>query len=42
MNGEIFRVRMDGNAVVKVGETLDIGIDPSRASLFDKSDEARL
>jgi multiple sugar transport system ATP-binding protein len=42
MNGEIFRVRMDGNAVVKAGETLDIGIDPSRASLFDKSDEARL
>jgi multiple sugar transport system ATP-binding protein len=33
---------MDGNAVVKAGETLDIGIDPSRASLFDKSDEARL
>jgi multiple sugar transport system ATP-binding protein len=42
MNGEPFRVRMDGQAVVQVGQTLDIGIDPSRASLFDKSDEARL
>jgi multiple sugar transport system ATP-binding protein len=42
MNGEPFRVRMDGQATVKSGETLEIGIDPSRASLFDKADEARL
>ncbi len=38
----LFRVRMDGQARVAAGETLDIGIDPSRASLFDKSTEERL
>lgn len=37
-----FRIRMDGQARVKRGETLPIGIDPARASLFDKSSEARL
>ena len=37
-----FRIRMDGQATVKAGETLAIGIDPSRASLFDKSTEDRL
>ena len=37
-----FRIRMDGQARVKMGETLSIGIDPARASLFDKSTEARL
>ncbi|WP_106745335.1 ABC transporter ATP-binding protein [Yoonia maritima] len=37
-----FRIRMDGQARVKAGETLAIGIDPSRASLFDKSTEDRL
>ncbi|MCK0121889.1 MAG: ABC transporter ATP-binding protein [Yoonia sp.] len=42
MNGEPFRIRMDGQAVIKSGETLGIGIDPSRASLFDNKDEARL
>jgi len=42
LDGEPFRIRMDGQARVKVGETLTIGIDPSRASLFDKRDEARL
>ena len=42
MNNEPFRIRMDGQAVVKAGQSLDIGIDPSRASLFDKADEARL
>ncbi|WP_439154028.1 ABC transporter ATP-binding protein [Yoonia sp.] len=38
----LFRVRMDGQARVKAGETLPIGIDPSRASLFDKKTEDRL
>lgn len=38
----IFRVRMDGQARVRAGETLQIGIDPSRASLFDKATEDRL
>ncbi|MEL6572720.1 MAG: ABC transporter ATP-binding protein [Pseudomonadota bacterium] len=42
MQGETFRIRMDGQATVRAGETLAIGIDPSRASLFDKKDEARL
>ena len=42
LNGEPFRIRMDGQARVKQGETLPIGIDPSRASLFDKKTEARL
>ncbi|SFR31700.1 carbohydrate ABC transporter ATP-binding protein, CUT1 family [Yoonia tamlensis] len=37
-----FRIRMDGQARVKEGETLEIGIDPSRASLFDRDTEDRL
>ena len=37
-----FRIRMDGQAKVRAGETLDIGIDTSRASLFDKKTEDRL
>ncbi len=36
------RIRMDGQASVQVGERLPIGVDPSRASLFDKNSEARL
>ena len=40
--GVQMRVRMDGNARVKVGETLEIGIDPSRASLFDPKTERRI
>ena len=42
LDGEPFRIRMDGQARVKKGDKLDIGIDPSRASLFDKKTEARL
>ena len=38
----ILRVRMDGQARVKPGEDLRVGIDPSRASLFDKKSEVRL
>ena len=38
----LFRIRMDGQAKVKAGETLAIGIDPSRASLFDTKTEDRL
>ena len=37
-----FRIRMDGQARVNVGETIEIGVDPSRASLFDKATEDRL
>jgi len=40
--GHHFRVRMDGQAQVSVGETLQLGIDPSRASLFDAATEVRL
>ena len=42
LNGEAFRIRMDGQAVVAAGQALEIGIDPSRSSLFDNADEARL
>jgi multiple sugar transport system ATP-binding protein len=37
-----FRIRMDGQATVKAGEMIAIGVDPSRASLFDKQTEDRL
>ncbi len=36
------RVRMDGQARVRPGDTLTIGIEPARASLFDTRTEARL
>ena len=42
LNGQNFRIRMDGQAAVKPKETLAIGIDPARASLFDKKTENRL
>ena len=40
--GVPFRLRMDGQAHVKVGERLAIGFDPGRGSLFDQETEARL
>ncbi len=39
---EPIRVRMDGQARVTLGQPLTLGIDPSRASLFDKKTEVRL
>ena len=36
------RIRMEGNAKVKIGDRLEIGIDPSRASLFDTQTEQRV
>ncbi|PYE84705.1 ABC transporter ATP-binding protein [Pseudoroseicyclus aestuarii] len=39
---QIFRIRMDGQSRVKPGETMVIGLDPSRASLFDAGTEDRL
>ena len=42
VNGEPFRIRMDGQAVVRAGEDLAIGIEPSRASVFDTKSEDRL
>lgn len=40
--GENFRIRMDGQAKVKIGDQLRVGIDPTRASLFDAATENRL
>ena len=40
--GAPIRVRMDGQARVNVGDALTLGIDPARASLFDKTTEVRL
>ena len=36
------RIRMEGNAKVKIGDRLEIGIDQSRASLFDTQTEQRI
>ena len=36
------RIRMDGNARVKAGDTLEIGLDPSRASMFDTASQQRV
>ena len=36
------RIRMEGNAKVEAGDKLEIGIDPSRASLFDTKSEQRI
>ena len=36
------RVRAEGAADVAVGDTIQIGIDPALASLFDKTTERRL
>ncbi len=40
--GQDFRIRMDGQARVRTRDSLQIGIDPSRSSLFDTKTEARL
>jgi multiple sugar transport system ATP-binding protein len=40
--GVQMRIRMDGNARVKAGDTLEIGLDPSRASMFDSVSEQRI
>ena len=42
LNDQALRIRMDGQARVVLGDSLPIGIDPSRASLFDKASELRL
>ena len=42
VGGTKFWIRMEGEAVLKSGETLSIGFDPSRGSLFDAVSEARL
>jgi len=40
--GVPLRIRMDGQAAVSSGDQIQIGFDPSRASLFDKTSEARV
>ncbi len=42
LEGTPVRIRMDGQAKVRPGERLDIGIDPARASLFNHATELRL
>ncbi|MEO0766159.1 MAG: ABC transporter ATP-binding protein [Pseudomonadota bacterium] len=40
--GVPLRIRMDGQAAVSSGDRIQIGFDPSRASLFDKATEERV
>jgi multiple sugar transport system ATP-binding protein len=40
--GQHFRVRMDGQSRVSVGEKLRLGFAPARVSLFDSKTELRL
>ena len=40
--GETVHVRMDGQVVVHVGDEVEIGFQPDRASLFDPETELRL
>ncbi|MEZ5721807.1 MAG: ABC transporter ATP-binding protein [Paracoccaceae bacterium] len=40
--GETVHVRMDGQAEVRVGDRVEIGFQPDRASLFDPETEQRL
>ncbi|MEO9576173.1 MAG: ABC transporter ATP-binding protein [Tateyamaria sp.] len=40
--GVPLRIRMDGQAAVSSGDQIQIGFDPSRASLFDKTSEERV
>ncbi|NRB34415.1 MAG: ABC transporter ATP-binding protein [Rhodobacteraceae bacterium] len=40
--GTRFRIRMDGQSAVNDGDSLTIGIDPSKASFFDAQSELRL
>ncbi|WP_299655792.1 ABC transporter ATP-binding protein [uncultured Tateyamaria sp.] len=40
--GVPIRIRMDGQAAVSTGDSILIGFDPARASLFDKTTELRI
>ena len=42
LNDEEFRIRIDGQAEIKPGTKLTIGLDAQRLSLFDPTTEARL
>ncbi|WP_435230814.1 ABC transporter ATP-binding protein [Pseudopelagicola sp. nBUS_20] len=41
-NGTQLRLRMDGHAKVQVGDDLQIGLEPTKASFFDTQTEDRL
>ncbi|MEZ5449197.1 MAG: sn-glycerol-3-phosphate ABC transporter ATP-binding protein UgpC [Thiolinea sp.] len=41
-NGQPFRFRMDGQADVQEGDTVRIGFDPARLSLFERDSELRI
>jgi len=40
--GQPFRLRMDGQARVAIGDKMTIGFDPAQVSLFDKHSEERM
>ena len=42
LNGKTFYFRLDGQEKISDGQKMTIGFDPGRASMFDKSSEARL
>jgi multiple sugar transport system ATP-binding protein len=42
LEGEEFRFRVDGQSELKHGDTIRIGFDPARASIFDTESELRL
>jgi len=42
LGGQPFHFRLDGQTQVRQGQTMVIGFDPARASMFDKETELRL
>ena len=40
--GEKFWIRLEGEAAVRAGETIRVGFDPARGSLFSAADETRI
>ncbi len=42
LGGMEFRFRVDGQTALRKGDTIEIGFDPARASLFDAKSELRL
>lgn len=42
LDGKEFRFRVDGQSLLRAGETVRIGFDPAKASIFDAASELRL
>ncbi len=40
--GTPFWIRLEGEAAIKTGDSIEIGFDPARGSLFDMTDETRV